>query len=153
GVGVGGGGGRRAGGRRITGRGVRVLARAFSRRASAQGLAQTDAFAGFDEAGRLDEPRLGKTIAALGRLRAGSAELCVHPGVADDPARLRYQWGYQWSDELRALCAPAAREAVRRAGLELGTYGDLRKRARPVIPAPIHVMTSSRGELARVRCC
>ena len=115
----------RSSGRRLAGLAVCVLSRLLAEKASAQRLAYTDAFAGFDEAGRLEWSRLAKTIVALGRRVAGSAELCVHPGLSDDPARFRYGWGYRWSDELQAVCAPAARQAIRLAGFELGTYRDL----------------------------
>jgi predicted glycoside hydrolase/deacetylase ChbG (UPF0249 family) len=111
----------RSRGRRLTGTAVCALSHHLERKASAAGLAYTDAFAGFDEAGRLRWPRLAQTIRALGRSRRGSAELCVHPGLADDAIRS----GYRCTDELRAVCAPAAREAINLAGLELGTYADL----------------------------
>src|SRR5262249_47287104 len=115
----------RSRGRRLTGAAVCALSQNLARKASTAGLAYTDAFAGFDEAGRLQWTRLAQTIRVLGRKRGGSAELCVHPGLSEDAPRSRYAWGYHWADELQAVCAPAAREAIDLAGLELGTYADL----------------------------
>jgi hypothetical protein len=68
-------------------------------------------------------------VRALDRLGASdgaTAELATHPGEADDADLDRYRWGYQWSAELAALCAPTARAAVERHGFRLGTYADLR---------------------------
>jgi predicted glycoside hydrolase/deacetylase ChbG (UPF0249 family) len=110
----------RSRGRRLTGAAVWALSRNLACKAKAAGLAYTDAFAGFDEAGRLEWPRLEHTIRVLGRAH-GSAELCVHPGLGQDAQRE----GYRCAEELRAVCAPAAREAIDLAGLELGTYADL----------------------------
>jgi hypothetical protein len=72
----------------------------------------------------MDEATLVRTIESLGR-SSGHADLTVHPGVAGDPDRDRYRWGYSWPDELEALCSAAAADAVHRAGFVLGSFDDL----------------------------
>jgi predicted glycoside hydrolase/deacetylase ChbG (UPF0249 family) len=111
--------------RRPAGGAVAALAHLLARKVAAAGLAFTGEFAGFDEAGRMECSRLERTICMLGRRRPASAEICVHPGVSEDPDRSRYRWGYRWPEELHALCAPATRTAIRLAGFDLGTYAEL----------------------------
>ena len=41
----------------------------------------------------------------LRRRAPASAELATHPGEAGDADLARYRWGYQWPDELAALCS------------------------------------------------
>jgi len=105
--------------------GVRTLSAVLERRARRAGMVVPAASTGLDEAGHLDPARLVASIASLAASGAASAELATHPGEADDPDRVRYRWGYTWPDELEALCSPAAREAVRRSGFELGSFAEL----------------------------
>ncbi len=90
-----------------------------------RGWVWPEASTGLDEAGCLE---LGAMVGALSRLAATgarSAELATHPGGADDPARERYRWSYQWEDELAALRSATVRAAVDELGFELGTFADL----------------------------
>lgn len=112
-------------GRSPTGRAVNRLARRMELRASAVGLRGPGAFAGFDEGGTLATDRLATTIDALGRTDAAVAELGIHPGEHGDADLARYEWGYRWGDELDALVAPSARDAVDRAGFTLAHFGVL----------------------------
>lgn len=105
--------------------GVRVLSGAFARRCERAGLVVPASSAGLDGAGHLSLDRMVSAIAALGRVDAASAELATHPGIADDPDRLRYAWGYRWAEELEALRDPATRRAVAAAGFRLGDFADL----------------------------
>jgi predicted glycoside hydrolase/deacetylase ChbG (UPF0249 family) len=105
--------------------GVRTLSALLERRARRAGMVVPAASTGLDEAGHLDPARLVASIESLAASGAASAELATHPGEADDPDRVRYRWGYTWPDELEALCSPAAREAVRRSGFELGSFAEL----------------------------
>jgi predicted glycoside hydrolase/deacetylase ChbG (UPF0249 family) len=107
-----------------TGIGVRHLGSRVRRTAERAGLVVPDHAGGLDGAGHLAGPRLAEEIAALGR-RGGHADLAVHPGLADDPDRRRYEWGYSWAAELDALCSATAVDAVRRAGFRLGTFDEL----------------------------
>ena len=55
--------------------------------------------------------------AALERLEPGTTELMCHPGHA--PRQVRTSFGTERLEELRALCDPGAREAVRTLGIDL----------------------------------
>jgi predicted glycoside hydrolase/deacetylase ChbG (UPF0249 family) len=105
--------------------GVTVLGRRLARRAGEAGLRYPADGTGIEVAGRLDHDRLPSALAGLARGGAGTVELAVHPGEADDPDRSRYDWGYRWSDELDALTSDTARQAVARHGFVLATYRDL----------------------------
>lgn len=107
------------------GLGVRRLGAGLARRAARRGLASPAATAGLDHAGRMDAPRMQRTLVRLGACRAASAELVTHPGPMGDVELDRYQWGFRWAAELDALIAPETRAAVVRAGFTLGTYADL----------------------------
>ncbi|MEY2405724.1 MAG: hypothetical protein QOG39_640 [Acidimicrobiaceae bacterium] len=112
-------------GRSPAGRVVNALASRFERRALAAGLVAPRAFAGFDEGGTLTTGALVSTIDALGATGATTAELGLHPGEHGDPDLVRYEWGYRWGDELDALLAPEARDAVARNGFALATFARL----------------------------
>lgn len=110
---------------------VRLLARRFARTCEELGVVTPVASAGLDGAGHLDAAAWGATLDRLAASGADTAEVGCHPGVADDPDRARYGWGYSWSDELAALCDPSARRAVDEAGFVLGDYRDLVARRSP----------------------
>ena len=108
--------------------GTRVLGARFARSAQRASLAWPEASTGLDEAGRLSLPNL---VAALERLAASdgrSAELATHPGLAVDPERDRYRWGYWWAEEFEALCHRTTRQTVDRLGFHLGDFSDLVER-------------------------
>ena len=107
------------------GRGVRAFAARLHDRVASAGLVGPSEFAGLDGAGHLGTAGMVAAVERLGALAPDSAELGVHPGTADDPDRARYRWGYKWPGELTALCDPALRSAVGRAGFRLGTFSDL----------------------------
>lgn len=104
---------------------VRRFGRSFEREAAARGVIHPVTATGLDEAGTLALPRLLEAIARLGRAGAATAELAAHPGEADDPDLTRYEWDYAWGQELAALTDPTVRQAVTRAGFQLGSYADL----------------------------
>lgn len=108
---------------------VRPLAARLRRRARRAGILVPDTAAGLDTAGRLDALALARSISLLSG-RDGVADLTTHPGGDPDPDRSRYRWGYRWTDELDALCAPQARRAVERAGFTLTNYARLAQVAR-----------------------
>ena len=113
-------------GRGLKGRMVNLLGRRLDQHARAGGLVVPEVFAGFDEAGGVTADRLAGVIEQLGAAGEATAELGVHPGEHGDPDLARYEWGYRWGDELDALVAPDAREAVRRAGFALGSFAALK---------------------------
>jgi len=53
----------------------------------------------------------------------GAAELMAHPG--HPPSHARTSFGAEREVELRSLCDPAAREALRAAGVRLATWAEL----------------------------
>lgn len=101
---------------------IRTLARFAQHRSDRAGLWSAKAAAGLDGAGQVATAALVSNIEQLARSGASTCEMWMHPGIADDPARARYQWNYRWSDELEALCSADARAAVQRSGLQLRTY-------------------------------
>ena len=113
-------------GRSVKGRMVNVFGGRLDRRARTMGLVVPGVFAGFDEAGGVTVGKLVDVIEQLGSTGESTAEIGVHPGEHGDAALDRYQWGYRWGDELDALTAPEARDAVRRAGFTLGSFAALR---------------------------
>lgn len=112
-------------GRSPKGRLVNALAARLDRRVQSAGLVAPAAFAGFDEAGGVGASRLVEVIERLAATGARAAEIGIHPGERDDAELARYEWGYHWGDELEALLAPSAREAVVRAGFTLGSFAAL----------------------------
>lgn len=104
---------------------VRRLGRDLERRCSAAGWRFTDASTGLDEAGHLGTTAMVSSIFRLAASGGGSAELATHPGERGDPDLVRYDWGYQWGDELDAVCSPVVRSAIDELGYHLGTFGDL----------------------------
>ena len=108
-----------------TGITVRRLANRLQRTARERGFRFPAAGSGLDEAGTLDEDRLGPALERLARTPGDSAELATHPGEAGDPDLTRYRWGYVWDRELEALVDPAVRRRVSSLGFKLGTYADL----------------------------
>jgi predicted glycoside hydrolase/deacetylase ChbG (UPF0249 family) len=103
---------------------VDLLGRRLGSRARAAGVRYPRQFGGFDQAGAMTKPKLLRLLQRA--VHAGSFEIGVHPGLADDPERARYQhWGYSWSTELETLMDPAIRKAAQGLGLKLGTYADL----------------------------
>jgi len=105
---------------------VRRVAGGLVRRAAALGMRSTEAFAGLEESGHLVEDRLVELLGSLSEHPARSIELGVHPGLATDPDRARFRWGFEWPEELAALCSPRVRDAVERGGFRLGSYDELR---------------------------
>jgi predicted glycoside hydrolase/deacetylase ChbG (UPF0249 family) len=105
--------------------GVTLLGAQLARRAKRAGLAFPLDAVGIECAGHLDEQRLPSVLARLADHGHANAELTVHPGEGEDQDRARYQWGYQWEDELSALVGPVAKRAVADAGFTLATYADL----------------------------
>ena len=94
-----------------------------SARVRAAGLKAPDTFVGADDSGRLDEARLTRLIDDL---PPGTSELLCHPGAGDAALTQAYpDWGFAWDAETRALTSPAARDALRRAGVTLTYYHEL----------------------------
>lgn len=111
--------------RSAKGRVVNRLARQLQRRCTRAGIATPEAFAGFDEAGRVEAGRLATVIDRLAASGASTAEIGMHPGEHGDEDLSRYEWNYRWGSELDALVAPTTRAAIDASGFRLGTFASL----------------------------
>lgn len=115
----------RSSSRGVVGRAVTALGRRLESECDRRGWCYPEETVGLDEAGHLPLGAMVSSLARLASSRARSAELATHPGEADDPDRARYQWGYQWPDELEALCSKTVHAAIGELGFRLGTFADL----------------------------
>ncbi|MBI5578853.1 MAG: ChbG/HpnK family deacetylase [Deltaproteobacteria bacterium] len=79
-------------------------------------------FLGFQDGGRLDDPRLRQLLRAL---RPGRTyELMCHPGLTpDEPDVKRWQYGHE--KELQALTSPSIRSEIAGRGIQLCNFKDL----------------------------
>jgi predicted glycoside hydrolase/deacetylase ChbG (UPF0249 family) len=77
---------------------------------------------GVFDSGGLTEKRLLKIISRLGD---GDWELMCHPGLAPSTIPEAPDWRNAWESDLAAVCSPRVREALRKAGVELLSYGAL----------------------------
>lgn len=59
----------------------------------------------------------------------GVTELVTHPGVATSEIAKSYDWGYDWDEEMAALCDRRVRETVVAKGIELTRFSELGNRA------------------------
>jgi chitin disaccharide deacetylase len=87
----------------------------------ARGVRTTDHFLGDADLRPCWTPE--RLAGALGALPAGTTEVMCHPGYA--PSHARTSFGAEREVELRALCDPAVRQVLQRAGAELIAYGDV----------------------------
>ena len=104
---------------------ISFLANRLADRASTAGIAHPEDAAGLEWAGQLGRAKLARALDRLAARGARSCELGVHPGLADDPDRGRYSWGYEWAAEFDALTCPETAALVEQHGFRLGTYRDL----------------------------
>jgi chitin disaccharide deacetylase len=117
---------RRPRSRRLgVGTGINLLSYALGRRFEATGLVTTDGFAGLDQAGHLDLPKLARSLEVMRRRDKRTVEVNTHPGEPGDPELARFAWGYDWGGELALLCARDTRTAIERIGYRLGNFADL----------------------------
>lgn len=109
----------------VVGRTVQRLAGQLEQRLDDAGWRYAAASTGLDEAGNLDTAAMVRAVDRLGATGAATAELASHPGGHHDPDRHRYEWSYQWGDELDALRSPEVRAAIASHGFRLATFADL----------------------------
>jgi len=102
-----------------------ILGKLAGARAKRAGLLTTQRFAGFSHSGSLTEPELLKLIDSISS-NSQSVEIGCHPGAVLDPDRARYDWSYHWAEEAEGLLSRTVSERIASAGLQLGTFGDLR---------------------------
>jgi predicted glycoside hydrolase/deacetylase ChbG (UPF0249 family) len=110
--------------KRLTSGALGLLRRRFHTVLSRHGLRTTDHFAGFQITGRF---RTEELVQLLAILPDGSTELMCHPGRCGPALRqARTRLKESREEELRALTAPAVREALSAHGIELVSYAGLR---------------------------
>lgn len=100
---------------------VASRARTFVRN---QNMTSTQFFWGMMNGGHIDQ------ISMIGILKAiythpGAHEIMIHPGSNDSILGNRYNWGYHWEQELRAVTSNHTRLYIRQHNMELINYGDL----------------------------
>lgn len=102
---------------------VRAISARFHDAAKRYGLAAPDYFLGLATTGQLGPGALAQLI---GRVREGTTEIMLHPGICD--ADLRAVGGRlmeQRELELNALLSPESKQAVAQCGIELISYREL----------------------------
>ena len=102
---------------------VRALNARLTRELDATGRRHTGAYAGLDEAGRMQADRFAAAVGLVDG--ALTAEINTHPGEAGDPALTRFTWNYRWKDELSMLTDHHTRALLREKGIELVSFSDL----------------------------
>ena len=91
-----------------------------ARRGSLGPARSADATPGLGWSGRLTVARVLEALDALPA--QGSVELVAHPGETSAALEARYRWGYDWSGETDALCAPELAEGLAARGFELTRF-------------------------------
>jgi chitin disaccharide deacetylase len=110
---------------------VRRLSVRLGDRLASAGLSCTDAYAGLDEAGRMDAAHFAEALTAVSSTPgARTAEINVHPGEAGDPDRHRFDWHYLWEGETTMLTDPGTPALLQRWDLKLASFRDLTEDAR-----------------------
>lgn len=88
----------------------------------AYGLRTSDHFSGMAVSGHLTSSTL---TAYLANAKPGLTEIVCHPGTDNRALSQAFDWGYDWSGELAALCAPEARTATGKHRVILTKWRDL----------------------------
>lgn len=102
---------------------LRSLSARFRRHVKDEGFVTTDGTFGIVATGALDMPLFD---AIIGSVPEGNWELCCHPGYNDsDLARITTRLRESRVKELDVLTSDAAREILRKHGVELISYWDL----------------------------
>lgn len=104
---------------------ITALSRHLGKNVRTNDLTSTESFAGLDSAGSMNLDRLCDALRVLAWSGVASAELNVHPGLERDAERHRYDWRYNWGDELAALTSPEVAMLAGDLGLRLGRRVDL----------------------------
>lgn len=99
---------------------LRVRDRKLREQAKKRGVLICDAVIG--DIGEQPYWTVERLLQAMESLPDGTTELVCHPAYLDEPLqRSRYSW--QREEELRALCNPSVREAIKRRGVHLKWRG------------------------------
>lgn len=96
-------------------------ARSFIR---SNNIISTQFFWGMINGGHINQKTLMGILKEVSH-RSGTHELMIHPGNDDRALSSRYDWGYHWEDELKAVCSHHTRLYINQHKIELINYGDL----------------------------
>lgn len=109
--------------KRVVSRAFGVVRGRFERVLTRHGCRSTDHFAGFQITGKFDASDVAELIQSLPE---GSTEFMCHPGICTAELRAaRTRLKESREEELRALTAPEARDALRESGVELVRYSQI----------------------------
>ena len=96
----------------------RIGRRARRRMEKTGSVHSTDRTVGILDAGRLTVDGLSRTFEDV----EGLNELVCHPGIGDETMAAKYDWGYRWDAETKALCDQRVREVLQSRGIELRSF-------------------------------
>jgi hopanoid biosynthesis associated protein HpnK len=96
-----------------------ILSVLAQRKARKRGLRCVSSFHGLNASGHLDTIKLCDIFS---RLRNGVHEIICHPGFETAALRHRYEWGYEWEIEAKALRSAAVKQLVERRGIDLRNF-------------------------------
>ena len=108
-------------GRRAQAAALAAVSRLSRRCIDAYGLNTSDHFSGMAVSGHLTAPTLA---AYLIHARPGLTEIVCHPGADNHALAQAFDWGYDWSGELAALCSPEAHAALEERKIILTSWRD-----------------------------
>jgi len=81
-------------------------------------------FWGMMNGGHLTEDRLLPILKEVAA-RAGAHEIMTHPGLDTSLLRRVFPWGYNWEEEMTAMCSSTVYEYIRANNIKLINYGEL----------------------------
>ncbi len=99
---------------------MKMLGNTLQSRLRDNSLGFTDWFRGFERGGHMNEYVLSSMLPGIAD---GITELMVHPGY---DASGSYDWGYAWEDELKALTSASIKSLVKRSGIVLTNFKEIR---------------------------
>ncbi|MGD9212318.1 MAG: ChbG/HpnK family deacetylase [Desulfobacteraceae bacterium] len=100
----------------IKGSGLNLLGRRLRWISTRMGLRQTDYCLGFDHSGHTHQKVL---MELLNRVEPGITELIMHPGL---DASHRYDWKFEWQNELAALTSNAIKHRMDVLDIQLTNF-------------------------------
>lgn len=103
----------------IKGIGMNSLSELLKLKMRRYNLCYTDRFIGFEKRGHINEHSL---LTLLPDLKYGTTELMVHPGYN---ASKRYDWEYDWEDELKALTSEAIKAFIKENEIVLTSFKEI----------------------------
>ena len=107
--------------RRAQAAALAVMARLSRRYIAAYGLHTSDHFSGMAVSGHLTPPILSDYLTHAAH---GLTEIVCHPGADNVALSNTFDWGYEWEEEVAALCSSEARSALAKSPVLLTNWRD-----------------------------